>query len=677
MKVFWRLQLTAALIALATLCLSAGRAAGETYYYGVEINGVLCGYSKVDASSVSEDGKELILIKHEMLVMLSALGSEFNSEVKLTYHVDPESGWFTYHDSDVKQGQIHLGSEILIEDGMAHITDPISGDEESVELEPGVALENTLFYFHVKRDLADGGLTEKSYEIFEVRDEKVMSSTYTKIDEERIELVGKDYDAIVVRRVTHDTGLKAKMWIDADSGLLLKSELPNNRGSYLADESVVKKIKLANLDDSIASKVSVAIADVPGITYMKVKAELRPTGLRVTPESLNVPGQTFTGTVEENLVEGVFEVEQPRYGGAGAPSFPPDYSWSEEIAGYLEPDGFIESDDPVLIAKARELTEGAVDSWDAACRLSEWVSENISYAIPGGGTARKTYDVRAGECGAHSMLVAAFCRAVGIPARVIWGCMYVPNFGGSFGQHGWNEIYMGDAGWIQVDATASEPDFVDSGHIRVGIYQSTTTALNPGKMEIIEYRVASGDAADLSAAGEKYAPYVGDYNHPMTEDVFKVLVKDGGLAVDIPNKMVLGFNDPDEEGRWYCKLSKNLYCTFERDDAGEVVELQLHELVPLPRKGESEEMGEEVPEEFKPYLGVYLLAQLNAEFTVLFMDGGLAVHDTVDNKKVKLQPPNEEGGWVDEFNKNTIYFELDDEGAVTSMTIDSTSRFRR
>lgn len=676
MKVIRKLRLTVTLLALAALCLLTSGAAGETYYYGIEIGGVLCGYSKVDASPISEDGRELVLIKHEMLVMLSALGSEFNSEVKLTYHVDPETGWFTYHDSDVKQGQIHLGSEIRVEDRVAHITDPISGDEESVELEPGVALENTLFYYHVKRDLADVGLTEKSYEIFEVRDQKVMRSTYTKIGEERIELGGVDYDAIVVSRVTRDTGVKAKMWIDADSGLLLKSELPNNRGSYLADESVVKKIKLASLDDSIASRVNVAIADVPGITYMKVKAELKPTGLRVTPECLNVPGQTFTGTVEENVVEGIFEVEQPHYEGAGAPPFPPDYSGSEEIAEYLEPDSFIESDDPVLVAKAEEITEGAVDSWEAACRLSEWVSDNISYAIPGGGTARKTYDVRAGECGAHSMLVAAFCRAVGIPARVVWGCMYVPNFGGSFGQHGWNEIYMGDAGWIQVDATASEPDFVDSGHIRVGIYESTTTALNPGKMEIVEYRVASGDAENLAAADEKYAQYVGEYNHPVTEDVFKVLVKDGGLAVDIPNKMVLGFNDPDEEGRWYCKLSKSLYCTFERDD-GEVVELQLHELVPLPRKGELEEIGEDVPEEFKPYLGVYLLAQLNAEFTVLFMDGGLAVHDTIENAKVKLQPPNEEGGWVDEFNKNTIYFERDDEGAVTSMTIDSTNRFRR
>ncbi len=35
------------------------------------------------------------------------------------------------------------------------------------------------------------------------------------------------------------------------------------------------------------------------------------------------------------------------------------------------------------------------------------------------------------------------------------------------------------------------------------------------------------------------------------------------------------------------------------------------------------------------------------------------------------------GDRLDELDKNTIYFERDEGGAVTSMTIDSTNRFRR
>jgi transglutaminase-like putative cysteine protease len=187
-----------------------------------------------------------------------------------------------------------------------------------------------------------------------------------------------------------------------------------------------------------------------------------------------VPGQRFTGTINNNLIEGVFEIEHRRYDGLGAPAFPANFGNDEALRAYLAPEAFIESDDPVLLAKALEITAGAKDSWEAACRLSRWVAQNIRYAIPGGGTARKTYDLRAGECGAHAMLLAAFCRSVGIPARVVWGCMYAPSYGGVFGQHGWNEIYMGPAGWIPVDATAGEID-LSIPHLP---HQVAVTALN-------------------------------------------------------------------------------------------------------------------------------------------------------------------------------------------------------
>ena len=56
--------------------------------------------------------------------------------------------------------------------------------------------------------------------------------------------------------------------------------------------------------------------------------------------------------------------------------------------------------------------------------------------------------------------------------------------GGIFGQHVWTEIFMGNAGWIPVDATADEIDFIDSGHIRLG----EQAAFLPKKMKILEYR---------------------------------------------------------------------------------------------------------------------------------------------------------------------------------------------
>jgi len=139
------------------------------------------------------------------------------------------------------------------------------------------------------------------------------------------------------------------------------------------------------------------------------------------------------------------------------------------------------------VEKAREITAGSRDSWDAAVRLSRWVGTEIAGALPGG-SARQTFDKGSGECGAHSRLLAAFCRAVGIPARMVTGGAYTTIMDGSFGQHGWNEVWMGEAGWVPVDCTFQESDYLDSGHIRFGLL----TTFNPTELEILDYRLSGG-----------------------------------------------------------------------------------------------------------------------------------------------------------------------------------------
>jgi transglutaminase-like putative cysteine protease len=664
-----------AALAAALILLCIGQARAEKVYYGVEINGVVCGYAEIETSPIEVEGKELILLKHRVFAMLTALGMAVNTDVDLTYHIDPETGQFTYHDSHLKQGELELDSSVHVEDGKARFNSSMSADETVVEFTPDTVRPNTLFYPHLKRDFVDGDAEEKSYQILEVREFAVQESTYTRVGRENVELAGKTFDTIVLDMLNNSTGLKAKVWLDVESGWVVKSELPGGRAGFLADASIVKKIKAANIDSNILSKVNVPIADYPGITYMKVKASVEPSGLWVTPESLNVPGQKFTGSVEENLVEGVFELEYARYDGSDAPPFPTDYSGEESLAEYLEAGDYVQSDDEVLIAKARELTAGSKDSWEAAVRISTWVAENIDYAIPGGGTARKTYDLKAGECGAHSFLTASFCRAVGIPARVVWGCMYVPNMGGAFGQHAWNEIYMGkEAGWIPIDSTAYETDFLDSGHIRLGEYQSPVTALNPGKMEILDYRV--GTAEEAAEAESKYADFLGDYSSAESGTEVHVVVQDGSLTVDIPNKVMLALNEPDDEGKWVSKIADKLYCTFGKDDAGAVNELKIHELVRMQRKSSPEEIAEDVPDELKPLLGVYLLPQLQADFKVIYHEGSLAVDDPLNKVIVKLKPYDDTGVWIDEYDKNTMHFAREGD-EVTTLIIDSASTFKR
>ena len=53
------------------------------------------------------------------------------------------------------------------------------------------------------------------------------------------------------------------------------------------------------------------------------------------------------------------------------------------------------------------------------------------------------------------------------------------------------------------------------------------------------------------------------------------------------------------------------------------------------------------------------------------------VHDPLNNLDVGLQPPDDEGRFVDEYDKNSMTFETDGEGKVIALLLDSASPFER
>jgi len=656
--------------------LPAGNIPEGTFYTAVEQDGTVCGYSREDITLTEIDGKKLIEVVGHVELKMSLLGAAVDATIKTTTHVDKTTGQFVYSEYDIQQGKVRIGGECVIENDTAIITSRPDGKVKRLPLGPDVLRENATFMPHLLRDFT-GDVEEKKYRVLDLMDGNIHDVVYSRIGREQLELAGKNYDCIHFRRLDNTTGVKIEQYINAENGIIVKNVLPT-RTMYLADESVVDKVEMVSIDDRIISKTDVAISDVAAIDYMKVEAELEPGGLWVTEAGLNIPGQKFEGTIEENLIRGVFEISYDRYDGTDAPKFPPDFSDIDSLGPYLEAEDMVQSDDPVLMEKARELTAGSKDSWEAFCRLSKWVAEEIGYDIPGGGDARNTYDMRLGECGAHSRLLAAFARAVDIPCRVVWGCMYIPDFGGGFGQHGWNEVYMGEAGWIPVDATAKEIDFVDSGHLRIGALSSKSSYLNPKSMKILDYR--AGDVtmatAGVTETPEKYLKYVGEYEGEA--GTFTILVQNNNLAVDIPNKMIFELKEPDRDGVWYFKLTDAAGISFKKGDAGNVTGMTLVSKSKLPRStGQEEDVAEEdVPEDIRPYLGKYTVPMQGFELTVIYRDGNLAVDDP--NKGIiGLKGPDDQGRWIDEFDKNQIAFETGAEGKASAMVFYSNLDFKR
>lgn len=676
-----------AVLCLASVCAAQERAA--THTWGIELNGQLCGYSDATVSTVRDDaddaGGEYTLIEQTTIFSASVLGLAVDRQVDITYHVDPATGQYTSYALHVTSGDLDLRSEVVVDGDTAMCTSLLSDDSRPVTLPPGVLLANSLYLPHARRDLAELGAAHQDYLVLDPDnlDVPIQTVTYTKVGTDVLDLAGKAWDVVVVDTLNKTSGVKARLWLDTADALVVKVRMANGMEIALADPSVRDRIERVDADSLILARAATGITDVSAIASMTVKASMEPSGAWLDAADLNVPGQRFEGEVHENRIEGVFEIEHARYDGAHAPPYPPGLDADESLARYLAPGALIESDDPALVEKATEIAAGSTDSWDAAGRLSAWVADNIDYEIPGGIFARKVYDMRVGECGGHSVLLAAFCRAVGIPARAVWGCMYTPMGGGSFGQHAWTEIYMGDAGWIPVDSTAHETDFVDSGHIRLGTFGSAedgtpvAIALGARTMEVLDYRLTGEAHEGAATAAGRYVAYVGDYEVPGYDQPFRVLVKNGALGIDIPGKMVLPMKDPDENGNWTCALSNLVYCTFTRDPSGNVTGMVFHEIVRMRRRSDPHAVADDVPDDLRRCLGGYFFPQANAEYSITWDDGRLGLYDPLSGDTRDLARIGEDGHWTIEDGKKEITFVLDDDGSVISMSIDVGSEFPR
>lgn len=122
----------------------------------------------------------------------------------------------------------------------------------------------------------------------------------------------------------------------------------------------------------------------------------------------------------------------------------------------LKPTEILQCDDENIIALARKAVGKTKDAAKAARKIEAFAH---GYIKPSGSSAYasavEVANERKGDCTEYAVLMAAMCRAAGIPARVMSGYVYCDYFDGKwhvFVPHAWTEVYIGDK-WIGLDAT--------------------------------------------------------------------------------------------------------------------------------------------------------------------------------------------------------------------------------
>ena len=204
---------------------------------------------------------------------------------------------------------------------------------------------------------------------------------------------------------------------------------------------------------------------------------------------------------------------------------------SDETKIYLTATEQVQTTDPGISARAKELTRGAQTEFDAVQRILTFVVDHMRYITP-----PKQYDAlysfRSGQgnCQNYSHLTAALMRAVGIPVRIVNGVTLKEPYDvkmpeGEFtvrmgqGRHSWIEVFFPDLGWVPFDPQQTEL-FVSNRFIRTEIGMDNAETIKDGLVRWTASRGSTGkplfresinaefleDFVDLSSTKQNYGP---------------------------------------------------------------------------------------------------------------------------------------------------------------------------
>lgn len=217
---------------------------------------------------------------------------------------------------------------------------------------------------------------------------------------------------------------------------------------------------------------------------------------------LDVPADNWQAV--EKLADGIVRVTvQP--GRAGVGKVP--YAGREAAAlEALKPSRYVESDDAKIVAAARRAAGKTKDAAEVARKLEAFVASYITKKdlSVGYASAAEVLASRQGDCTEHAVLLAALCRAAGLPAQVVAGIAYVEGWAGqkhAFGPHAWVRVWIGGR-WVHLDAMMG----YDAGHImltagngdREGFLGMVGTM---GNFEVSEMTPAAATAASKPGNG--------------------------------------------------------------------------------------------------------------------------------------------------------------------------------
>jgi transglutaminase-like putative cysteine protease len=286
-------------------------------------------------------------------------------------------------------------------------------------------------------------------------------------------------------------GIRVESWVDEDGRVLRASSAMGfsmEKTEYELARQAQEDSRLATSspleDDVILSTAIRSNVDLDDVTeYGELRFRL--TGVDLAGFALDGGRQSLHG---DTLV-----IQREDWD-AVSPGYRLPYAFMD-LREALEPEPLIQSDDPRIVRRAREITarraQWSQDPKEVARQLTTGVhsmlDKSITFSVP---NAVQVLETLQGDCNEHTVLYVAFARALGLPARTAVGLVYV---NGAFFYHAWPEVWLGE--WVAVDPTFGQYP-ADASHIRFvigGLAQQVEIMRLIGNLDIEVLQAATSE----------------------------------------------------------------------------------------------------------------------------------------------------------------------------------------
>lgn len=256
-------------------------------------------------------------------------------------------------------------------------------------------------------------------------------------------------------------GIRVESWVDEDGRILQASSalgFSMQKTEYELARQAQEESRFAS-DSPIDSDVILSTAVQSNVDFDDVteyeELRFRLTGVDLEGFQLDGGRQTLRG---DTLI-----IRRENWDAVDA-GYRLPYAFMD-LAESLEPEPLIQSDNPRIIQRAREVTARRTqwnqDPKQVARQLTTSVytmlEKSITFSVP---NAVQVLETLQGDCNEHTVLYVAMARALGLPARTAVGLVYV---NGAFFYHAWPEVWLDE--WVAVDPTFGQYP-ADASHIR-------------------------------------------------------------------------------------------------------------------------------------------------------------------------------------------------------------------